>query len=123
MAPGGPASSTARQWYRSGVIHVHSEFRIGQVIRHLKFGYRGVVVDVDPTFSLSEEWYEQVARSRPPKDKPWYRVLVDGSTAETYVAERHLEADRDPKPIVHPRLGEFFDEMRDGVYARTRDLN
>ena len=38
----------------------------------------GVVVDVDATFQGSEAWYEQVARSRPPKDQPWYRVLVDG---------------------------------------------
>ena len=67
------------------------KFAIGELVRHLKFGYRGVVVDVDLTFELSQEWYDQVARSRPPKDKPWYRVLVHDSVHETYVAERHLE--------------------------------
>ena len=41
----------------------------------------------------------------PPKDEPWYHVLVDGSTQMTYVAERNLEADPDPGPIQHPLLG------------------
>ena len=53
-----------------------AKFHIGQVIRHRLFDYRGVVLDVDPVFLGSDAWYEQVARSRPPKDKPWYRVLV-----------------------------------------------
>jgi heat shock protein HspQ len=39
-------------------------------VSHRLFGYRGVVFDVDPEFHLSEEWYEQMARSRPPKDRP-----------------------------------------------------
>ena len=53
-----------------------ADFHIGQLVLHAKFGYRGVVFDVDPVFQLSDEWYEQVARSRPPKDRPWYHVLV-----------------------------------------------
>ena len=59
----------------------------GQIVRHRRYGYRGVVVDVDATFCGSDEWYEQVARSRPPKDAPWYHVLVDGAQHMTYVAE------------------------------------
>ena len=35
---------------------------------------------VDGEFAGSDEWYEEVARSRPPKDQPWYHVLVDGAT-------------------------------------------
>ena len=99
------------------------KFAIGQLVRHSKFGYRGVVVDVDLTFDLSEEWYERVARSRPPRDKPWYRVLVHDSVHETYVAERHLESDTETMEVDHPRIGEFFDEFRGNHYARTRILN
>jgi heat shock protein HspQ len=102
---------------------VAHKFSIGQLVHHLKFGYRGVVVDVDLGFGLSEAWYEAVARSRPPKDRPWYRVLVDGSGRETYVAERHLEADDAERPIEHPRIDEFFDSFRDGYYVRERALN
>ena len=70
-----------------------ARFHVGQVVHHLRFDYRGVVVDADATFQGSDQWYEQVARSRPPRDAPWYHVLVDGQQHSTYVAERHLEAD------------------------------
>lgn len=99
------------------------EFKVGQLILHLKNGYRGVIVDVDLAFQQSAEWYEQVARSRPPKDQPWYRVLVHGSRHETYVAERHLIGEPSPAPIRHPELDVHFDEFRGDHYARTRDLN
>jgi len=98
-------------------------FRIGQIVQHKRFGYRGVVVDIDLSFKLSEQWYDQVARSRPPKDKPWYRVLVDGSDQETYVAERHLARDSRHEPVTHPRVFEFFDSFRGDHYARERGLN
>jgi len=100
-----------------------AQFQIGQIVRHSKFGYRGVIYDMDSTFSLSEQWYEQVASSRPPKDQPWYRVLVDGGTRETYVAERHLEQDDSGAPIEHPELERHFDEFRGDHYARTRMLH
>jgi len=99
------------------------KFAIGELVRHLKFGYRGVVVDADLRFQQSEEWYEEVARSRPPKDKPWYRVLVHDSMNETYVAERHLESDAEHAEVDNPRIEEFFDEFRGDHYARNRILN
>ena len=98
------------------------KFAIGQLIHHRLFGYRGVVVDVDATFQHSEEWYQQVARSRPPKDEPWYHVLVDGSDDTTYVAEQNLEPTDDDRPIRHPLVGVFFDEYRDGRYHNTTSV-
>ena len=100
-----------------------SKFSIGQIVHHVKFDYRGVIYDIDGEFGLSEQWYEQVAQSRPPKDKPWYRVLVHGGGSETYVAERHLEAARDTSPIDHPLVPSIFDGYRDGTYVRDRSLN
>ncbi len=100
-----------------------ANFAPGQLIQHLRFGYRGVIMDVDPTFQLSDEWYEEVARSRPPRDKPWYHVLVHDSDAITYVAERHLAADPSPEPIRHPVLAQFFDDFRDGRYCSSRSIN
>ena len=72
-----------------------ARFFVGQVVHHHRFDYRGVVYDVDATFQGSDEWYDAVARSRPPKDHPWYHVLVDLGGQTTYVAERHLEPDAD----------------------------
>lgn len=94
-----------------------ASFGVGDVVHHRKFGYRGVVVDVDPEFRGTEAWYQAVARSRPPKDKPWYHVLPHGMTHRTYVAERHLEADATGEPIEHPDLAALFaDRGRDGRY-------
>jgi heat shock protein HspQ len=93
------------------------KFSIGQLIHHRKFDYRGVIVDVDAEYSGSEAWYELVARSRPPKDAPWYHVLVDGARHSTYVAERHLEPDRSGEQIEHPALGEFFERFDNGAYV------
>lgn len=69
------------------------EFCIGQRIHHKLFGYHGIIIKVDPKFMDTDEWYDQVARSRPPKDQPWYHVRVHGKKISTYVAQRNLELD------------------------------
>ena len=91
-------------------------FFIGQLVHHKKFDYRGVIIDVDAVFEGTQEWYQQVALSRPPKDKPWYHVLVDNSEQITYVAERHLEQDRSGEAIDHPAIEMYFDGFANGVY-------
>ncbi len=93
-----------------------ARFSIGQIIHHKLFNYRGVIVDVDFQFQGSEEWYEKVALSRPPRDQPWYHVLVDNATHQTYVAERNLQASEKITPIYHPMIEEFFGEMKNGSY-------
>ena len=98
-------------------------FSVGQLVRHRLFGYRGVVYDVDASFLLSDEWYEQVARSRPPKDRPWYHVLVDTGSHTTYVAQRNLEADESSEPIDHPLVPQLFGRFREGRYEPGRKLN
>jgi heat shock protein HspQ len=100
-----------------------AKFGVGQLIHHRLFEYRGVVVDVDAHFEGSEEWYEQVARSRPPKDQPWYHVLPHASAHSTYVAERNLEPDDELEPIYHPMLPDFFEDFRDGHYVVARRVN
>ncbi|MEJ2059428.1 MAG: heat shock protein HspQ [Gammaproteobacteria bacterium] len=93
-----------------------ARFSVGQLVHHKLFDYRGVIFDVDPTFDGSDDWYEQMAKSRPPKDQPWYHVLVDGMDATTYVAERNLEPDSRLEPIEHPYVETFFSDFDDGVY-------
>lgn len=98
-------------------------FGVGQLVEHQLFGYRGVVVDVDATFQLTEDWYREVARSRPPKDRPWYHVLVDGGDHMTYVAEQNLDEDASARPVTHPWLGRFFDRFSSGRYHRSDSLH
>jgi heat shock protein HspQ len=97
-----------------------AKFSVGQLVQHRLFGYRGVIFDVDPTFGLTDEWYETVARSRPPKNRPWYHVLVDGSTHTTYVAERNLEPDASNAPIEHPLIEHIFSGFENGHYLREQ---
>lgn len=106
------------------VTYLHqAKFAVGQLVHHRRFDYRGVIVDVDPHFQSTDEWYESVATSRPPKDKPWYHVLVHGTMHTTYVAERNLEPDTSGEPIVHPMLERFFTHFEDGRYVRDLTFN
>ena len=84
------------------------KFHVGQIIEHKKFGYRGVIYDVDAEFAGTEIWYNQVAKSRPPKDEPWYHVLVDGSDATTYVAEQNILTTDNTAEINHPLIEVYF---------------
>lgn len=97
-----------------------AKFAPGELVHHKRFDYRGVVVDVDPVFQGTDEWYEHVARSRPPKDEPWYHVLVHGNPVETYVAERHLEPDHSGRAIDHPSVKHLFSGLVNGRYVRSR---
>lgn len=100
-----------------------AKFTIGQVIHHKKFDYRGVILDVDPVYTGTDEWYKKVAVSRPPKDKPWYYVLVEGSDQQRYVAERHLEQDHTGEPVNHPMVEKLFSEFDNGMYTNKDTMN
>jgi heat shock protein HspQ len=100
-----------------------ARFRVGQPIHHKRFDYRGVIVDVDPVFCSTEAWYEVMATSCPPKDRPWYHVLVHDTSNRTYVAERNLEPDLSGESIRHPELARFFEGCADGMYLPRRRAN
>ena len=97
-----------------------AKFCVGELVHHVLFNYRGVVIDVDLSFNGTDEWYAQMAPSRPPKNRPWYRVLVDGASHETYVAERNLEPDRDGTPVRHPDMDQYFGEFSGGRYILNK---
>jgi heat shock protein HspQ len=98
-------------------------FGVGEIVYHKRFDYIGVVVDVDPEFDLDEEWYEKMAKGCPPKDRPWYHVLVHDAVHMTYVAERNLEHVDDPEPIRHPMIEEYFQSFSAGRYQSMVSLN
>ena len=74
-----------------------AKYCIGQLIQHKLFEYRGIILSVDLEFKSTDEWYEAVAKSRPPKNEPWYHVLVHQKGHQTYVAEQNLQ----PDPAIH----------------------
>ena len=100
-----------------------ARFRIGQVVRHRLHPFRGVIFDVDPEFSNSEEWWLSIPEAmRPSKDQPYYHLLAENAqtTYVAYVSEQNLVPDAENGPIHQPQLRELIGELRDGIYEPRR---
>jgi len=93
-------------------------FEVGQLVRHKRYGYRGVVVAVDDECQASEDWYQR-NRTQPERDQPWYHVLADGSSQVFYPAETSLAADASNDEVDNPLVARFFDGFTDGSYIRN----
>lgn len=96
-----------------------AKFKIGQVVRHRIFPFRGVVFDIDPIFSNTEEWYQSIpAEIRPSKDQPFYHLYAENAETEyvAYVSEQNLLPDNSVDPIRHPQVAEMFIKDDKGGY-------
>jgi heat shock protein HspQ len=104
-----------------------AKFRIGDVVRHRIFPFRGVIFDVDPVFDNTEEWWLAIpAEMRPAKDQPFYHLLAENADSEyiAYVSEQNLVPDESGEPLRHPQIAEMFDQGEDSGYrARHHPLN
>lgn len=105
------------------MVTTHAKFSVGQLIHHKLYGFRGVVTDVDATFQGSNEWYEKIALTQPPRHEPWYHILVHGAIHHAYAPECDLLADATGEPIEHPEIDHFFDDFKEGVYIVHRIKN
>jgi len=55
-----------------------AKFAIGQVVKHRVYAFRGVIYDVDPEFSNTEEWWLAIPEDiRPAKEQPYYHLLAE----------------------------------------------
>ncbi len=96
-----------------------AKFQIGQVVRHRMFPFRGVIFDVDPEFSNTEEWYESIPEEvRPHKSQPYYHLFAENERTHyvAYVSEQNLLPDDSDEPVNHPDILEVFDETDQGHY-------
>ena len=97
-----------------------ARFSIGEIVRHRFHPFRGVIYDVDPTFSNSEEWWLSIPEElRPAKDQPYYHLFAENqtSTYEAYVSEQNLVRDETGEPCRHPMVRQVFDGPVNGRYA------
>lgn len=97
-----------------------AKFRIGQVVRHRLFPFRGVIYDVDPEFSNTEEWWQSIPEHvRPRKDQPFYHVLAENEESHyvAYVSQQNLLEDESGDPVSHPDIPDYFEEQDDGIYV------
>jgi heat shock protein HspQ len=102
-----------------------AKFKIGQVVRHRVFPFRGVVFDIDPEFSNTEEWYESIPVDvRPHKNQPFYHLFAENAENEyiAYVSEQNLLADTSGEPLRHPQVAEVFEEDERGSYRPRNSL-
>ena len=66
----------------SDKIQVHKEplFNIGDIVKHRIDPFRGVIIDVDPEFSNTEEWYQSIpAEIRPSRNQPYYHLMAENT--------------------------------------------
>ncbi|MGF1548921.1 MAG: heat shock protein HspQ [Sphingomonadaceae bacterium] len=99
-------------------------FAIGEVVRHRLFDFRGVIFDVDPVFSNSEEWYEAIpADIRPAREQPFYHLLAENAESSyiAYVSQQNLVRDASEEPVDHPAIEGIFDDFADGRYLLKRE--
>ena len=100
-----------------------TQFSIGQVVRHRVYPFRGVIVDVDPEFNNTEEWWESIPEDvRPRRDQPFYHLLAENEESAyiAYVSEQNLLIDDSGEPIDHPQVAEVFGEFLGDSYAIPR---
>lgn len=102
-----------------------ARFAPGDIVRHRMFDFRGVVFDVDPVFSNSEEWYEAIPEAiRPAKEQPFYHLMAESEDSSyiAYVSQQNLVADGEAGPVDHPQLTAMFDGLDRGRY-RVRAIH
>jgi heat shock protein HspQ len=102
-----------------------AKYKIGEVVRHRLFPFRGVVFDIDPEFDNTEEWLLSIPEEvRPHKDQPFYHLFAENAESEyiAYVSEQNLLPDTSGEPVRHPQVGEIFETDDDGRYRPRNSL-
>jgi heat shock protein HspQ len=97
-----------------------AKFGIGQVVKHRFYPFRGVIFDVDPIFSNTEEWWRSIpAEVRPAKEQPFYHLYAENADSQyvAYVSEQNLMSDESGEPVRHPQVSETFERTEDGRYC------
>ncbi len=96
-----------------------AKFGIGQVVRHRVHSFRGVIYNVDPTFSNTEEWWRSIPEeARPIKNQPFYHLYAENADSQyvAYVSEQNLLPDKSGEPVRHPQVEELFVRCENGDY-------
>lgn len=94
-----------------------AKFNIGDLVVHTRQGYRAVIVDIDPLFQASRLYNPQASKREFSLRNPWYRLLVDSSSQETYVEEPLLIRDFRSQIIENPNLHHYLIQKQ-GHYCR-----
>lgn len=98
---------------------VTSKFSIGQQVRHKLLGYLGVIVDVDPEYSLAPPAEDEMAINDNLRRAPWYHVVIEdeqGQPVQTYLAEVQLDHE-----ALHPHLDQpLMDDLAESIRSQLQ---
>jgi heat shock protein HspQ len=103
-----------------------AKFQIGQIVKHRVYPFRGVIFDVDPVFSNTEDWWNSIPEHvRPRRDQPFYHLFAENDETEyvAYVSEQNLLIDVTGTPVRHPQIPEYFkgyDSAKNSYTLRER---
>ena len=100
-----------------------ARFKLGEVVKHRVFPFRGVIFDIDPVFNNTDEWWLSIPENvRPSKDQPFYHLFAENGETEyvAYVSEQNLVPDTSGKPVGHPQTRTLFGGF-DGSAYEPRD--
>ena len=92
----------------------NTQFAIGQVVRHKHYPFRGVIIDVDPEYNNTEDWWQSIPESeRPRRNQPYYHLLAENESQayHAYVSEQNLLTDDSGEPLHHPEIETVFGEF------------
>ncbi|QFG76802.1 heat shock protein HspQ [Raoultella planticola] len=99
---------------------IASKFGIGQQVRHTLLGYLGVVVDIDPVYSLAEPEEDEIAANDELRASPRYHVVMedeDGQPIHTYLAEAQLSGEASDEHPEQPSMDELARTIRRQLQA------
>lgn len=121
----GTPVNTGRRSGPPSAIQIQAKYKIGQVVKHRMFPFRGVIFDVDPQFANSDEWYNAIPEEvRPRKDQPYYHLFAENEQTHyvAYVSEGNLLPDDNDAPIDHPDIASMFEISEAGHYIMRTDM-
>lgn len=108
------------------MLKARAKYNLGEVVRHRKHPFRGVVFDVDAIFSNTDDWYDALPEeNRPAKNQPFYHLLAENEQSYyvAYVSEQNLIPDSAGGPVDHPDVPDLFGDFEDGRYPLHFALN
>ena len=93
---------------------VSARFGLGQIVRHLQAGFRGVVIDVDPVFAG-----QPGATGGISPNQPFYQVLALGPDGGfmAYASEDSLEHDPEQSILTRDAEQRYFTLDCNGHHA------
>ena len=121
-------------------------YRVGQIVRHKKYGYRGVIIGYDATCKADLSWKRRmrIHTLDHGDNQPFYNLLVDrrddSRRERTYAAQENLvdmeyqstnqdeenttSSDSTTAGILHPSIEDYFESFsfRDSIYRPNETL-